>query len=628
MVLGIDGLDPRAVDLLMSEGRLPNLARMRLDGAYGTLRADPPLLSPVLWTTIATGRPPTEHGIGHFVAHDPATGALQPVTSSMRRVRALWNIASDSGLRSVVVGWWGTWPPEPINGAVVSDRTCYHFLFDQEAGDGTGPAAITHPQSLAARIAPLVRRPDRVGLDEARRFVDVSAAELEHSFDFADDVSHFRWALSAAYTSRDVGLALWGEMDPELLLVYVEGTDTVSHLFGHLFRAQGLAGELVEQQRRFGRTVEEMYVVADELVGRFLAAMDGRTTLLVLSDHGFRLGDLHDDPSRTRDLRRVTERYHAEQGVLYMFGNQVRRHARLDEARQLDVAPTVLALLGLEVIRDMPGRVLEEGLDLERPVTTGAGAPEGTRPDGAAPVDPRLDRQVLARLESLGYAQAGPASPESERNLAALAFEAGHYEEAAATYRRLLAAQPDQPSLHTSLAGCLGAMGRYDEALDELERALELDPLSAEAYHNRGVIHERRGDLEAALEDYRSAVRYAPDYQPSIRALVRLTGSGAVRVPADAVEREAQRLADQAGELARRGDYGGALRLLEEAERLAPGYVLVYQYQSNAAYLAGDLERAERALLKALELEPGNQLFRANLEQIRRLAGQGQAQAP
>ena len=54
VVLGLDGMDPEAVDLLMSEGRLPNFARLRQEGAYARLLSSKPLLSPVLWTTIAT----------------------------------------------------------------------------------------------------------------------------------------------------------------------------------------------------------------------------------------------------------------------------------------------------------------------------------------------------------------------------------------------------------------------------------------------------------------------------------------------------------------------------------------------------------------------------------------------
>ena len=55
----------------MSEGKLPNFARLRQEGAYGRLQSSPPLLSPVIWTTIATGKTPDQHGIGHFVAVSP-----------------------------------------------------------------------------------------------------------------------------------------------------------------------------------------------------------------------------------------------------------------------------------------------------------------------------------------------------------------------------------------------------------------------------------------------------------------------------------------------------------------------------------------------------------------------------
>ena len=71
VVLGLDGIDPEVVDLLLSEGQLPNFARMRQGGAYGRLRSQKPLLSPVVWTTIATGKSPLAHGISHFVAVNP-----------------------------------------------------------------------------------------------------------------------------------------------------------------------------------------------------------------------------------------------------------------------------------------------------------------------------------------------------------------------------------------------------------------------------------------------------------------------------------------------------------------------------------------------------------------------------
>ena len=106
IVLGLDGMDPQTVDLLLSEGKLPAFAKLRRDGAYGRLLSSKPLLSPVVWTTIATGKTPDQHGIGHFVAIDEKTGEPLPVTSEMRRVKAVWDILSDAKRKVAVVGWW------------------------------------------------------------------------------------------------------------------------------------------------------------------------------------------------------------------------------------------------------------------------------------------------------------------------------------------------------------------------------------------------------------------------------------------------------------------------------------------------------------------------------------------
>ena len=637
LILGLDGMDPEALDLLMSEGKMPHFARLRQDGAYGLLRSQEPLLSPIIWTTIATGKGPEAHGIGHFVATASDTGEQMPASSDLRRVKAIWNIASEAGKTVASVGWWATWPPEQIDGWMVSDHTAYHFLFeDGFAATDAGAGEKTWPPELSQRIAPLLRRPGDLSAEELAPFVDVPAAELERPFDFQDELAHFRWALATAHSYRDIGLTLWREERPDLGLIYIEGTDSTSHLFGHLFRTPGLAGELAEQQQRYGRTVEEIYRFADRLLGETMAALDRRTTLMVLSDHGFELGKLHDDPSHTRDLRRVSERFHKLDGILYLYGHRVKPYSRLDRASILDVAPTALALLGLPPARDMPGRVLQEALvdelGTERVATyeseAAAARATAATASGASP-DDAVSRAQLARLESLGYlGDAGDdsgegssetsaaSSPKSERNLAAIHFQAGRYREAAEIYQRLIDDDPGSSALHASLAGVLGALGRYDRALAELDRAIALDPLNVEALHNRAVIFERRNRQEAAISDYRAALRYRPDYEPSRRALIRLTGTAEARAPASEAELTASRLVEQASIAARRTDYPEALRLLDEAERLAPRYVLTYQYRSNVAYLMGDVETARAALEKALELEPDNALFRANLERL------------
>lgn len=635
LVLGFDGLDPEAVDLLLSEGKLPNFARLRREGAYGRLKTFKPTLSPILWTTIATGKSPDQHGIGHFVARDRATGRDQPVTSDMRRTKALWNLFSDAGQRVGLLGWWATHPPEKVNGFVASDRLAWHFLFAQ-GFEEAGEAGSTWPPGLEARLRPKMTRPDQIGLPDLAPYVNVAAADLARPFDLEDDLQHFRWVLATLRSYRDLGLELWNSERPDLMLIYFEGTDSTAHLFGHLFRAQGLAGELAEQQRRYGHAVESVYENADRIVGDFLATLDSRTTLVVLSDHGFELGLLPEDPSRLRDMRRVSEQFHRDHGVLYLFGAGVRPSTRLEDPTLLDIAPTLLAVAGLPPAADMPGRVLREGfVGLDEPTriaTYEDGASPGETPraaaaggasSGAVPGHPAgaeegasaADQALLEHLQSLGYLSG--RSSKGDRNLAAIAFENRDFRKAAEMYQALVALEPGDAALRASFAGALGSLGRYDEAIAELDRSLALDPLNPEGHHNRGAALERLGRRDEAVAAYREAVRYRGDYEPSLRALARLGAPANRRASAGGNERRAEALAEEASNLARRGNYALALERLAAAAKAAPRLALVCQYESNVAYLAGDRPRAIQALERCLALEPDNALFRTNLERLR-----------
>jgi Flp pilus assembly protein TadD len=624
LVLGFDGLDPETVDLLLSEGKLPTFAKLRREGAYGRLKTFKPTLSPILWTTIATGKTPDQHGIGHFVGRDRLSGRDQPVTSDMRQTKALWNLFSDAGRKVGVLGWWATYPPEKVNGFVASDRLAWHFLFAQGFEDA-GAVGATWPPELEERLRPKMTRPDQIGLADLAPFVDVTAADLARPFDLEDDLQHFRWVLATMRSYRDVGLDLWRSEHPDLMLVYFEGTDSAAHLFGHLFRAHGLAGELAVQQHKYGHAVESIYESADRILGDFVATLDRDTTLVVLSDHGFELGILPEDPSRLRDMRRVSEQFHRDHGVLYLYGADVRPSSRLDEPTLLDLAPTLLALAGIPPAADMPGRVLREGfVGLDEPARVASYENPGPRTEPGAPATPgqpaapssAADQALLEHLKSLGYLSG--TSSKGDRNLAAIAFENRDYRKAAAMYQALVQQEPEDAALRASFAGTLGALGRYEEALAQLDRSLALDPLNPEGHHNRGAALERLGRRDEAIAAYREAVRYRGDYEPSLAALARLGVAATLQAPpASGADLRAAALAEEASQLARRGAYADALARLAEAARLAPQLALVCQYESNVAYLAGDRPRAMRALERCLALEPDNALFRTNLERLR-----------
>ena len=80
--LGLDGLDPELTERWMGEGKLPNLARLREQGSYQRLRTTCPALSPVAWSTFATGVGPAKHNIFDFL--DRSLKSYLPQLSSAR----------------------------------------------------------------------------------------------------------------------------------------------------------------------------------------------------------------------------------------------------------------------------------------------------------------------------------------------------------------------------------------------------------------------------------------------------------------------------------------------------------------------------------------------------------------
>jgi len=120
--IGLDGADWQLLDRYIADGTMPNLGRIVAAGEKRVLLTQHPPLSPLVWTTMMTGVPPLEHRILDFTRFNPLTGEKEPITSDERRVPAIWNMLTEKGQRVDVFGMWATWPPEKVNGTIVSDR--------------------------------------------------------------------------------------------------------------------------------------------------------------------------------------------------------------------------------------------------------------------------------------------------------------------------------------------------------------------------------------------------------------------------------------------------------------------------------------------------------------------------
>jgi len=129
--LGFDGLDPAITERLMAEGRLPNFLRLRYEGSYRRLRTTFPALSPVAWSTFATGVNPAKHNIFDFLNRDLRTYAPElssakvfpgkhPTVEMRRKSEPFWKILGRHAVKSTILRVPVTFPPEAFNGLELS----------------------------------------------------------------------------------------------------------------------------------------------------------------------------------------------------------------------------------------------------------------------------------------------------------------------------------------------------------------------------------------------------------------------------------------------------------------------------------------------------------------------------
>src|ERR1044072_8586297 len=121
LLIGWGAADWKIISPLVDSGQMPALKKLIEGGVIGNIATLDPPLSPMLWTSIATGVTADKHGILGFAEPDPATGKIRPVSVTSRKVKAVWNILMQNGFKTHCVGWWPGHPAEPLNVISVSN---------------------------------------------------------------------------------------------------------------------------------------------------------------------------------------------------------------------------------------------------------------------------------------------------------------------------------------------------------------------------------------------------------------------------------------------------------------------------------------------------------------------------
>ncbi|MFQ5701647.1 MAG: alkaline phosphatase family protein, partial [Acidobacteriota bacterium] len=381
VVIGVDGLSSDLLDRMTALGVCPTIARLERTAARYAIAREPGLTPPRAWTTIATGRPASEHGVlGYSAGPIPGVSTLvqetrrsaglslgllmpplfrsrAPVDAGFRRAKALWEILPGGGVPTAAVNWWATWPAGRGPAVVMSQRAFIRF------SAGAAPHEDVWPPSLQRSLSSSFQ-PDRR-----------EALSLLRGFLMGGDEGGLaqRAGLIDGYHARVAGRLL-DQASLRVLLLYLPGIDILR---------SGQAGAA-------SAPVTRLVAHLDALIEPFVRRMTDQDLLLLVGD-----------PGRQEAGGAVAP------GVLLVRSGRIAVAGRRSETISLlDLAPTVLALAGFPMAEDLPGRPVLDFLDEKARARLSAGkiSTFGDRPSpaGEEAADP-LDEEVLDRLRSLGY---------------------------------------------------------------------------------------------------------------------------------------------------------------------------------------------------------------------------------
>ncbi len=514
LIIGWDAADWKLIDPLIERGEMPVLSRFLEQGVMSDITTLQPILSPMLWNSIATGKRADKHGILDFTEVSP-NGDVRPVTSTSRKVKALWNILSQSGLRSHVVGWFGGHPAEPINGASVSDMYPHATA---PPGDPWPlmPGAV-YPDRLAEELGKLRVRPDEITGDMLQMFVP-RAADVDQDKDR-------RLAIVAKLLAECFSIhaaATWLlENEPwDFGAVYYNTIDHFSHGF-MAYHPPLMDGVPEKDFELYKDVVNSAYRLHDLLLGRLLELAGPDTTVILLSDHGF-----HSDLLRPRYTPTVPSGptiWHRPLGIFCMRGQGIKRDERIYGASLLDITPTVLTLFGLPVGQDMEGRVLIEAFEQspELNFIPSWEAVEGNAGmhAGETELEPEQTAALLEQFIALGYIDrpdkdrnraAAASRLEQNWNLARVYIETARYADALELLEQLHFEAPDRSDIAFLLARCQARLGLLDEAEQTVAPMLEILGNAAFASLIRGNIAFDRGRYAESLQFLLDAEKAEP----------------------------------------------------------------------------------------------------------------------
>ncbi len=263
LIIGLDGATGDIIEPLIAQGSLPNLARLMQQGVWNTLLSTVPPATFPAWTTCITGKNPGKHGLFDFTERVQGTYRVRFVNSTFRRAKSLWQILSEEGLRVGVMGLPATYPPEVVNGFMISG-------FDSPVAMSID-SSFVYPEKLLAEIK------EQVG--------DYKISELQET------VMDKQWYYDARQKifqslkrKADTALYLYRKEPWDCFMIHFGETDTGAHHFWKFHDPSSPRYCPVDDS--LANAIRDVYRRVDSAIGEFTENLWENTQILLVSDHG------------------------------------------------------------------------------------------------------------------------------------------------------------------------------------------------------------------------------------------------------------------------------------------------------------------------------------------------------
>jgi tetratricopeptide (TPR) repeat protein len=368
-----------------------------------------------------------------------------------------------------VVGWWPSNPAEPIRGSMVSN------LFHTTTSDDPRepwllPTGAIHPPRLAETLKELRFHPTELVDRQIRPFIP-HANEVDQDKDSRMATCA---TMLAECTSIHAAATHLAQNEPwDYMAVYHDSIDHFCHAFMKYHPPS--QPHISEQDfRLYGNVVEAAYRYHDMLLATWLSIVGSETTVVLISDHGFNIGQLRLEAIPLEPAAPAAE--HRDLGIFVMAGPGIKRDERIYGATLLDICPTLLTLAGLPIGQDMDGRPLLEAWESTPEIATIESWEDVPGETGQHPPDTKLDprdsQQAMQQLVDLGYIERPDADAESaikntvqelNFNLAQSYMDADRHREAIELLEGLHKESPNDSRFAMRLALCYRALDETDK---------------------------------------------------------------------------------------------------------------------------------------------------------------------